>query len=517
MTETETIPRLLGHRRRHQPAMRALVADQESVTYSELDDRSADLARRLVEAGVARGDRVGLIAPNGIDWAVVAFAVTRIGAVLVPLSTLLRPPELVAQLQTADVTHLVTVASFRGRRYVDDLEDAAPGLRDALASGRRQADLPSLRAVWRMDGLPTGRASGAVISAMEQEVSRTDDLVVLFTSGSSGRPKGVIHTHGGALRAVAAGLDARCIHDGDRLYVPMPFFWTGGFAAGLLTTLVAGATLLTEAQPEPTTTLALLERERATHFRGWPDQAARLAADPAYGSFDLSSLTDASLPQILSPDRRPAPGARANLFGMTETFGPYSGFRADRDLPAGKHGSCGRPFDGIEVRIVDPETGAPAPPGTEGEIWVRGPNLMRGICGREHADVFEPDGSYRTGDGGHLDADAFLWYHGRLDDMFKVKGASVYPAEVESALRATPGVRQAFVIAVQPGDVAEVGAAVVTDRPVDAVAADLRARLSAFKLPTRWFVTTDPDRIPMLTSGKVDRTALARLILDDAT
>ena len=124
-------------------------------------------------------------------------------------------------------------------------------------------------------------------------------MVVLFTSGSTGSPKGTIHTHGGGLRAVAAGLDARCVRPGERLYIPMPFFWTGGFCGGLLSVLLAGATLVTEAEPEPARTLALLQEERVTLFRGWPDQAARLAADPAFAEADLSALGDGSLGALL--------------------------------------------------------------------------------------------------------------------------------------------------------------------------------------------------------------------------
>jgi len=344
-------------------------------------------------------------------------------------------------------------------------------------------------------------------------VRPADDLVVLFTSGSRGAPKGVVHTHGAALRATAAGLDARCVGPGERLYIPMPFFWTGGFAGGLLTVLVAGATLLTEAVPEPTRTLALLERERATLFRGWPDQAARLAEHPAFAAADLSTLRDGSLGAVLPPERRPAPGARANLFGMTESFGPYCGDRLDRDLPPGKFGSCGRPFAGVEVRIVDPETGDELPAGREGEIWLRGKNLLRGICGRLRSSTFTPDGSYRTGDLGRLDADGYLWYSGRLDDMVKVRGATVYPSEVELALRSIDGVRVAHVTDVPDAEGRpEVGALVLTDLPLDSVRAGLRERLSAFKVPTRWLLTEEASTVPLSASGKIDKPALQRLL-----
>jgi acyl-CoA synthetase (AMP-forming)/AMP-acid ligase II len=481
--DTMTIPRLLRRRREEDADLRALVDDGGSVTYAELDDASRSLAARLVAAGVNKGDRVALLAPNGSDWAATALAVMRVGAVLVPLSTLLRPPELLAQLDTAAVTHLITARAFRGRSYLGDLDEVTPAT-------------PALRRVWPLDELPEPKAPAALVAALEEVVRPADDMCVLFTSGSRGAPKGTIHTHGGALRAVASGLEARRVGAGERLYIPMPFFWTGGFAGGLLSVLVAGATLITEAIPEPGRTLELLERERVTLFRGWPDQAARLAAHPAFPATDLSALRPGSLAAVLPADQRPPPGARANLFGMTESFGPYCGDRLDVDLPPDAHGSCGRPFAGVEVRIV------------EGEIRLRGPNMMRGICGRDRSTVFTADGFYPTGDLGRLDGDGYLWYSGRLDDMFKVAGATVYPSEVEAALRSVPGVSQAFVTDVD----GRVGALVVSQLDAAALADAARARLSSFKVPTVWVVTDDPHAVPTLATGKVDKPALQRLL-----
>jgi acyl-CoA synthetase (AMP-forming)/AMP-acid ligase II len=508
-----TIPALLAHRGRADAERAALVTADGAITYAELDDATRALAARLVAGGVVKGDRVGLLAPNGTGWAVTGLAALRVGAVLVPLSTLLRPPELLAQLGTATVTHLVAAPALRNRRYLDDLDAAAPGLRAAVEAGGRHPAAPSLRRVWAADAVPEPAAGEALVEAMAARVRPADDMAILFTSGSRGAPKGTIHTHGGALRAVAAGLDARCVGPVERLYIPMPFFWTGGFSGGPLTALVAGATLLTEAEPEPARTLDLLQRERATLFRGWPDQAARLAAHPAFAGADLSSLGDGSLPAVLPPGRRPAPGARADLFGMTESFGPCCGDRLDTDMPAGKHGSCGRPFAGTEVRIADPESGVELPRGGQGEVWLRGPNLLRGICGRLRSSVFTPDGFYRTGDVGRLDEDGYLWYAGRLDDMFKVKGATVYPWEVEAALRSVDVVRQAHVTDVVDGDGGrQVGALVVTDAPAEVIVAAVRGRLSAFKVPTRWLLTAAPGDVPMTATGKVDKAALQRLL-----
>ena len=189
-------------------------------------------------------------------------------------------------------------------------------------------------------------------------------------------------------------MDARCITADTRLYLPMPFFWVGGFGAGILSALLAGATLITEAVPEPTQTLRLLERERVTLFRGWPDQAEALARHARDAAADLSTLRPGSLEALLPPELRGQPGARAKLFGMTETFGPYCGYPADTDMPESAWGSCGKPFPGMEVRIVDTDAGAPVPAGTVGMIQVRGPHILRGICRRGREDLFTVDGFY---------------------------------------------------------------------------------------------------------------------------
>jgi acyl-coenzyme A synthetase/AMP-(fatty) acid ligase len=330
----------------------------------------------------------------------------------------------------------------------------------------------------------------------------------MFTSGSSGPPKGVIHSHGNALAAVRSGLTARCIDADTRLYLPMPFFWVGGFGSGVLSALLAGATLVTEEIPRPETTLRLLERERVTLFRGWPDQAETLARQSASVGADLSALRPGSLEALLPPEQRAAPGARAKLFGMTESFGPYCGYPADTDMPRSAWGSCGKPFDGMQVRIVDPDTGRPVPAGTIGMIQLRGPHTLRGIYRRSREELFTPDGYYPTGDLAHLDHDGFMFYHGRSDDMFKVSGATVYPSEVEQALRTIDGVENAFVTEVSGA----VGAVVITDRAVEDLRAEARKLLSAFKVPTVWLLVDSDDDVPRGTTGKVDVRRLRDLL-----
>ncbi|MBV8930176.1 MAG: acyl--CoA ligase [Mycobacteriaceae bacterium] len=505
--DPQTVHELLVQRAARQGPKPMLIERAQRITYAELDAGSRVLAAALVEAGARKGTRVGLIMPNGVAWAQIAAAVMRIGAVLVPLSTLLRPRELTAHLRTASVHVLIAVEGFRGHHYLDGLRPLTP-------------ELPALREVWRADklfGTKPGRAATRIVDPLGDAVKPSDPLVIMFTSGSRGAPKGVIHSHGGGFGAVRSGLADRCIDAQTRLYIPMPFFWTGGFCGGLLSALLAGATLVTEAIPEPAATLRLLERDRVTLFRGWPDQAEALARQPA--DADLSALRPGSLDALLPAKLRAQPGARAKLFGMTESFGPYCGYRLDTDMPRSAWGSCGKPFPGIQVRIVDPGNGESVPAGTPGVIHLRGPHTLRGICRRSREEVFTADGFYPTGDLGHLDAEGFLFYHGRADDMFKVRGATVYPAEVEQALTSVDGVQKAFVTNVPGPDGDRVAAAVVLSPHVSTSREQLRDRtrevLSSFKVPTVWLLLGSDDAIPRGATGKVDVTRLRDLLMAD--
>jgi acyl-CoA synthetase (AMP-forming)/AMP-acid ligase II len=451
---TSTIDQVVRFRAAHDGTKPMVIDPASRISYHELQTTTRDLAAAFVGAGVGKGTRVGLIMPNGTRWVQAAVALTRIGAVLVPLSTLLQAGELVAQLRVASVQFLVSVEEFRGHRYLDDLQSVG------------QSELPALRRVWTADRLATATASEqarGIVDAMTATVTAADPLTIIFTSGSSGAPKGVVHSHGSALGAARSGLAARCISSDTRMYLPMPFFWVGGFGSGILSVLLAGATLVTEEVPQPETTLRLLESERVTLFRGWPDQAEALArhVDPA--DVDLSALRPGSLDALLPPEQRAQRGARAILFGMTEAFGP-----------------------------------------------------LRGICRRRREELFTADGFYRTGDLGHLDDDGFLFYHGRSDDMFKVSGATVYPNEVERALRSIDGVDNAFVTNVSGAAGERVGAALVCSRALSAaqLSGSARKLLSAFKVPTVWLLLESDDDVPRGGTGKLDTRRLREMLVD---
>ncbi len=502
----------LVRRRAVEYAAKPMVIDPgRRLSYRELDCSTRDLAAAFVGAGIGKGTRVGLVMPNGVRWVQIAIALTRLGAVLVPLSTLLQAPELVAQLKTASVQFLISVEEFRSHRYLDDLRSVLDV--DDVTAPLQSPELPALRQVWTAHQLPEPSAE-SIVDAMTATVAPSDPLVIMFTSGSSGAPKGVVHSHGSALGAVRSGLASRCIDSETRLYLPMPFFWVGGFGSGVLSALAAGATVVTEEIPQPDTTLRLLEREQVTLFRGWPDQAEALARHPSRAETDLSALRSGSLEALLPTEQRAQPGSRATLFGMTEAFGPYCGYPADTDMPRSAWGSCGKPFPGMEVRIADPDSGRPLPAGTVGMIQIRGPHTLRGICRRTREELFTPDGFYPTGDLGHLDADGFMFYHGRSDDMFKISGATVYPSEVEQALRSIAGVESAFVTNVPGAQGDRVGATVVCDTSattVEQLRTSTRDLLSSFKVPTLWVLVDSDDTIPRGSTGKVDMRQLREL------
>src|ERR1700734_298998 len=484
----DTVDELVRFHSAHDEAKPMVIDHDRRLSYAELDVTTHDLAMAFINNGVVKGTRVGLIMPNGVRWVQIAIALTRIGAVLVPLSTLLAAPELIAQLRTASVQVLISVEVFRGHRYLDDLRSTL-GVTD-LSGTLHCPDLPALRQVWAADRLPdVSAAESDIVDALAATVTPSDPMVIMFTSGSSGAPKGVVHSHGSALGAVRSGLASRCIDSETRLYLPMPFFWVGGLGSGVLSALVAGATLITEEIPQPDTTLRLLKRERVTLFRGWPDQAEALARHPYRAQADLTALSPGKIEALLPGEQRAQPGARATLFGMTEAFGPYCGYRADTDMPHSAWGSCGKPFPGMEIRLTDPESGQTVAAGTVGMIQIRGPHTLRGICRRGREDLFTADGFYPTGDLGRLDDEGFLFYHGRSDDMFKVSGATVYPTEVEQALRDIGGVDNAFVTNVAGTQGDRVGAAVVCGNQAltaEQLRNSARNLLSAFKVPEVW-------------------------------
>lgn len=530
-----TIPELLRRASITHGDRTLVVLGDRRLDYAFAESRSASLARGLLEAGAGKGTHVALLLPNGPDWVIAFLAAARIGAVVVPVNTFFRARELGWVLRHSDSAILLATRSFRGHDYAARLLEVAPDLAGAAAEDLRPAALPRLRAVFLDDpsghpwagsidelsrrGDAAARAGRDRLRAVEDDVAPADRAVVIYTSGSTAEPRGAIHTHGTVVRH-AFNVNAcagRGLGPDDRVWSPMPFFWVGGLVVSFLGAMHAGACLLCEEAFDAERTLDLLERERATLAAGWPHYGKAMAAHPSFAGRDLSSLR-AGMVEILPPERRPAdPSLRTNSLGMTETCGPHT-FGREGDPPATLRGSFGRAIDGIEHKVIDPETGETLPPGAEGEICVRGYSLMQGFWKVERERTFEPDGFYRTGDGGRIDADGFLWFTGRLGDMIKTAGANVAPSEVEQLLAGFPEIKEAHVVGVPDPARGQVVAAAVVLAPGQSLGpASLRERLrgelAAYKVP-REVVFLDAGDLPFTDSGKIDKRRLRELLVE---
>jgi acyl-CoA synthetase (AMP-forming)/AMP-acid ligase II len=509
-----------------------IVRDTLRLGYAEAERRSARLARGLLAAGVGKGTRVGLLMGNGPEWVLAWLATTRIGAILVPINTFFKARELGWILRHADVHTLLTAAHFLNHDYLTRLEEIAPELAEARTQPLRLRSLPHLRSVvvwgacdrtWARDGAALERNAGndpaidaAFLEAVEESVTPADPMVILYSSGSTADPKGALHSHGAVIRHSFNLASIRDLEPDDRVWSPMPFFWVGGFVFALLGNVHAGACTLCQEAFEPEGTLAFLERERATVAVGWPHFGKALAEHPSRRERNLSSLRAGNVPDILPPEVCPSdPELRANALGMTETCGPHT-WGGEGALPESLRGSFGGAVEGLEHKIVDPDTGAVLPPGAFGEICVRGYSLMLGLYKIERERTFEPDGFYRTGDGGSFDANGVLYFTGRLGEMIKTGGANVTPSEVEQALVSYPEVKQAYVVGLpdpQRGEI--VAAAVILEQDRAAPAAELRARLakelSAYKVPRHLFLY-ETGELPFTDTGKIDKRGLRELL-----
>jgi acyl-CoA synthetase (AMP-forming)/AMP-acid ligase II len=296
----------------------------------------------------------------------------------------------------------------------------------------------------------------------------------------------------------------------------MPLFWVGGLVFSFLGGMHRGATMVVEKVFEPEATLRFLERERVSLAVGWPHFGKALADHPSRPQRDLSSLRAGNLPGVLPEEVVSSdPELRPNALGMTETCGPHT-WGPPENLPESLRGSFGTAVEGIEHKIVSPETGETLGAGEFGEICVRGYSLLQGLYKLEREETFDADGFYHTGDGGHFDAGGVLYFKGRLGDMIKTGGANVTPSEVEAVLTNFPEVKAAYVVGIpDPERGQNVAASVVLESGATADPRELRTRLkrelSAYKVPRHLFVDEDGS-LPFTDTGKIDKRRLERLL-----
>lgn len=505
---TPTVPALLARAVDRFGDHPYLVSLTDRLTVGQAQQRSAEAARWLLSEGVGKGTRVGLFFPNGVDWVVWWLAISRIGALAVPLSTLYAPAEIAKVARLADVAVLIAPDRVLNIDVAERFEAAWPELRGQRSERLALPSAPYLRRiVFTADAAPAWAtrvdSAGAVVSedvlaAVEAEVLPADLAVVIHTSGSTADPKGVMHTHGTLVRQTSTWPTAiRAVTKSEgaaRILCAMPFFWVGGLLA-VTGALHEPVTVLTLPRLEPGAALDLIERERATGVVGWPAFTQRMREHPSFADRDLDS----------------APLLRDGPLDIAMVDVP-DGFPVHRTMSETAGG-----FAHTDMCIVD-DDGEHVPDGTVGELLIRGIGVMAGYNKRERWETFDEDGWYHTGDRVYRVAgDPRLFYVGRTTDLIKAAGANVSPLEVEAVIEGFADVAQCLVLGVDdPARGEEVCAVVVpagADIDVDSLAARTREQLSAYKVPTRWVVASS-EQIPTLPSGKFDRKTLRAKVVD---
>ncbi len=502
-----------------------LIHDGVVQTWNDVDVASANLAKHLVALGATKGSRVGLLMPNTSDWVIAFLAAARIGAMVSLISTFLQAPELHSALARADIQILLCVDRFLAHDYLARL-DQLPGIGEAVGTELYLPRHPHLRriVVWGDSGRPWAERGGDpvatpvglddhILSAAEAAVVPSDLLLTIWTSGTTSEPKGVMHTHASVLHYIHSlrQIGRGDVYPGEHAYAAMPFFWLGGLNTVLLPALLGGGVVVTTSEVAASAVLDVLMDNGVTRVAGWMGPMVELVRAAAQRGLDISGIRGLATP--LAPDGAPVPPSRrGNALGMTETFGPHSAEIATAALPPGKEGAMGRAVPGCEREIVDAVTGVPLAVDEIGELRVRSCGMMAGYYNREHKDCFDAEGWLRTGDRCSIDADGYLFFHGRQSELIKTSGANVSPREVELTLEAWPEIAEAMVFGVADEVRGEaVVAAVVPAAGVNldesTIRTRLRAEVSHYKVPQRVVVLAAAD-VPRTDSGKPRKVVL---------
>ncbi len=523
-----TVPELLRALVAERGINPAIITRQDTFTYRDLDEMTARFARALVAAGAGKGARVGLLASDGPEWLTAFLGSLRIGALVTAISTLVTPSELAHILKHSDCQFLFADRRFLSHDYAATLEAALPALGHARAGAIRLVQAPYLRAVWLddADGLgwarpiseflaaadTAGAPDRSLLAQVERHVTPSDDAVVVYTSGSTAMPKAVVHGHYAIVRHSQELARNFALAPDDRMMCLLPLFWLAGMSTATQA-LSIGAALVYPASPDVEDALDMIEHCGVTRVNAWGDKQPKLIEGAAARGLDLSSIPELSCFHDSAGNPLPP---KIPMYGMTESFSAHSAWPLDEPLPAGKEDAFGKAIDDYERRVVDPETSGEVPPGTIGELQIRGPSLMHGFYKARASAVFTPDGFYPTRDLVRIDEDGWLFPAGRIGDMIKTRAANVSRLEVEAALNALPGVAQSVVAGLPDPELGEmVAAGVVQEEGAglseESLRRDLRGVISSFKIPRR-IAFIDANDIPRTGTGKVRLSELKELL-----
>jgi acyl-CoA synthetase (AMP-forming)/AMP-acid ligase II len=515
MTEVDTTVALVENAAREWPGAEALVDGDIRLTFAQLSDAVQQSARAAIAAGVDPGDRVAIWAPNMAEWVIAALGIHAAGAAIVPLNTRFKGEEAAYILRKSRAKLLLTVQGFLGFDY------------PAMLEGH---DLPDLQrvVVLRSDSWNEYLAAGEKIDASEVQsraaAVKSDDVSdLIFTSGTTGRPKGVMSTHGQTVRVFRDWSGILGLRAGDRYLVVNPFFHTFGYKAGFVAAIMRGATTVPLPVFEVPAVLDLVSREKITMLPGPPTLFQTILDHPDRANYDLSSLRLCATGAAVIPVEL-VKRMRAELFetvitayGLTESTGVATMCRPDDDAEIIANTS-GRAIPEVEVRIVD-DANNEVPRGEPGEIVVRGYNIMRGYFEdpEQTAETIDADGWLHTGDIGDMDAGGNIRITDRKKDMFIVGGFNAYPAKIESSLLRHPAVSVAAVVGIPDERMGEVGMAWIVRKPgVDATEDEIiawaRDEMANYKVPRR---VAFVDALPLNASGKVLKHELRAKALEE--
>ena len=489
----------------------AVVTDDGVVTWAELDARSREFAGALVAAGIDAGDRVAIWSPNGIEWIVAVLGLFRAGAVLVPINTRFKGTEAAVLLGRSGAKALITATDFLDTDYVALLAAAGADLPDLELTVIARGPAPAGTVAW--DDFLAGSTEAARAEADTRSAALTPEHPsdILFTSGTTGVPKGVVMTHGRTLGVATDWVAMTGLSADDRYLMVNPYFHMFGLKAGILASVAAGATMYPEPVFDPDRALARVAAEGITVLPGAPTIYQALLDHPDRSAHDLSTLRvavtgAADIPVELIRrvfDELPF-SVVVTGYGLTEAGTASATVPGDDAATVAT--TVGRARPGFEVRILG-EGDREMPAGEPGEIVLRGPTVMQGYLDDPDATAatLSADGWLRTGDLGVADERGNLRIVGRSKDMFIVGGFNAYPAEIENLLLAHPGIGQAAIIGIPDARLGEVGMAFLVPAPgatldPDEVVAWSREHMANYKAPR---VVEVVDALPVNATGKV--------------
>ena len=529
ITLGHTIPGVIAHvtaLHGHKP----FIVDEagEATSFAAFGERVMVLAAALAGHGIAYGDRVAIWAPNSPAWIVAAAAIETIGAILVPVNTRFKGGEAGYALGKTRASALFTVGDFLGNDYAAMLIEANGGAGD----GHPVRGLPGLRHIVKLDDAAAMAAFAAhhtgpdALAARIAAVTPETIADILFTSGTTGQPKGAMHAHGQAMWMPALWNRANDLRAGDRMLIVNPFFHSFGYRSGWVSGLIAGITIFPVASFDAGAVLRRIADERITVLMGPPTIFMALMDHPEFGACDTSSLrvghTGASnVPLELIRAGREVLGFDLFLtsFGQTESTALVTVNYPDASFETIAR-TVGQPLPGVELQIVSPD-GTVLPAGESGELLVRGPNVMQGYFEEpeETAATIDGDGWLHTGDVGMINPDGTLRILDRLKDVVIVGGFNAYPAEIETVLRTHDAIADVCVIAWPDERLGEVCAACVVPRAgavldLPGLTAWSRERMANYKVPRRLFTMPDFPRTPL---GKVRKFELRGRLMAEAT